>query len=524
MHRRPSRVLGVIIATITVGAALSACAKVIDGQPVTAGSSSGPTSGPPTPGPSSSTPPPEAPNAHLDVQGVAPGTCADIHTTPLDAVCFDQIVQNALSDVEAFWTTEYPKVAGGASLPPLKGGYYSVDGLEVAETGQASPPATNNQCISRSPRFIVDNGAFCPLDDSIAWDRNPAHLFPQLADHYGPFLIGMVFAHEFGHAISDRLGVFNQNLPTIDTESQADCAAGAWAAAAMAGSAPHFPGVTAETVDNALEGYLDGRDGTPNTPQDVSHGNGFDRISAIADGIDKGVTYCYSPDYFSRTFTERPFSDQKDYEQGGNTPLGDVLAPSANNIFVQDLNRFWAAAAQTIGRTWKPVSIQEADHPACAVSGTSEFDYCPSDNTVYYSNTFADEAYNSLPDVSVDSSTGNATLVFNQPGDFALGNLFSIGWGLAVRAQFFGGSMDTRAALIAAACYTGAYSKDVNLAQDDPKAQDKIIVLSPADLDEAVSSMLDLVPDPKAFGARSTTGLDRIQAFVKGYFGGLHAC
>jgi predicted metalloprotease len=467
---------------------------------------------------------PPAPNAHLPVQGLATGTCPDITTTPLDAVCFDTIVQNALSDVMDFWKVEYPKVSNGKALPPIKGGLYSVDGLEVAETGHASPPATDDACIANNPKFIVDNGAFCPADDSIAWDRNPSHLFPQLADHYGPLMVAMVFAHEFGHAISYRLGVFDQNLPTIDTESQADCAAGAWVASALAGEDPHFRGATPETLDNALEGYLDGRDGTPNTPQDVSHGNGFDRLSAIADGIDKGVTYCYSPDYFQRTFTERPFSSQDDYNAGGNTALSEVLKAGPDNIFVKDLNRFWTAAAQSIGKTWKPVSIKEADHPACAVSGTSEFDYCPSDNTVYYSQSFAEHAYNSLPGVQVDNSTGNATLVFNQPADYALGNLFAIGWGLAVRAQFFSGSMDNQAALIAASCYTGAYSKDINLDQKDPAANDKFIVLSPADLDEAVSSMLDLVPDPKAFGARGTTGLDRIQWFVKGYFGGLHAC
>jgi predicted metalloprotease len=424
-----------------------------------------------------------------------------------------------------FWKIEYPKIANGQALPPIQGGFYSVDGLQVQESGQVSAPATGDACVKRSPRSIVDNGSFCPLNDSIAWDRNPNHLFAQLADHYGPFLVALIFAHEFGHAISYRLGVFNKDLPTIDTESQADCAAGAWAAYALAGDAAHFPNANPDTLDNALEGFLDGRDGTPNTPQDVSHGNGFDRLSAIADGIQKGASYCYEDNYFStRTFTERPFTDKRDFNRGGNESLSDVLAPPASNIFVEDLNRFWSTAAQTIGKTWKPVTIQEAAHPPCESSGPSEFDYCPTTNTVYYSDSFAAQAYNSLPAVNVDSSTGDATLVFNQPADFSLGNLFSIGWGLAVRAQFFSGSMDNQAALLAAACYTGAYAKDINLALSDPAAKTKDIILSPSDLDEAVSSMLDLVPDPRAFGARGTTGLERIQSFVTGYFSGLHGC
>ena len=146
-----------------------------------------------------------------------------------------------------------------------------------------------------------------------------------------------------------------------------------------------------------------------------------------------------------------------------NTPFADVVTTVNDNGFIDDLNRFWTNAAQSISKTWKPVSIKEAAHPACAVSGVSEFDYCPSDNKVYFSTTFAEAAYNSLPGVEVDSSTGNATLVFNQPGDFALGNLFAIGFGLAVRAQFFSGTMDDAAALLAASCYSGAYAKDINV-------------------------------------------------------------
>jgi hypothetical protein len=36
--------------------------------------------------------------------------------------------------------------------------------------------------------------------------------------------------------------------------------------------------------------------------------------------------------------------------------------------------------------------------------------------------------------------------------------------------------------------------------------------------------MLNQVGKPTAFGDRGTTGLDRIQAFVKGYRGGLSVC
>ena len=49
-------------------------------------------------------------------------------------------------------------------------------------------------------------------------------------------------------------------------------------------------------------------------------------------------------------------------------------------------------------------------------------------------------------------------------------------------------------------------------------------ILSPPDMDEATAAALDLVDLNTAFGTRGTTGLDRVQAFVKGYSGGLAAC
>jgi predicted metalloprotease len=464
---------------------LNGCARVIDGTPVVA----------------------NAQNANLDVHGDSGGP-------------FDTQVKNALSDVFDFWKVEFPAISGGRPFQPLKGGLWSVDGLKVAQTGNAGP-ASAEACVAHNPSFIVDNGAFCILDDSIAWDRSPQHLFAQLADKYGPLMVALVFAHEVGHAISYRLGVFNQHLPTIDTESQADCAAGAWAAYAMQDKAAHFRDITPAKLDQALEGFLDGRDATPGTPTDVSHGNGFDRLSAVADGIDRGASYCFSSGYFkSRVFTERPYARESDFVSGGNTPIDQVLKAGKNNLFVEDLNRYWTNAAKSIGKTFTPVQIAEAEHPPCLPA--TEFGYCPDDNTVYYNSAFAHEAYYSLPDVKGTGTDGNVVLVSNQPADFALGVLFAIGWGMAVRHQFFDRTLDDRGALEAAICYTGAYAKDINLAEDPTNT--RFILLSPPDLDEATSSMLDQVGKPVAFGARGTSGLDRIQAFVKGYRDGLSGC
>ena len=446
----------------------------------------------------------------------------------------DQSVENALTDVEAFWELNYPKVSGGKALPPIKGGYYSIDGEASYKARAAVGAAKRNECIDKDYEFIINNGAYCELDDSISWDRSPGHLFGQLAKKYGSFVVALIFAHEFGHAVQQRQKIFGPNVPTIDTESQADCAAGAWAASALKGQDPHYRTVTPAELDRALNGFLLGRDPVPDPSRGLteSHGNGFDRLAAIADGEQNGVTYCFSSKYFDRTFTERGYSDSQagvqDRSQNGNESLNKVLDPapikadgSGGGGLQPDLNRFWTAEGKVVHKTFRPVKIAEAAHPPCDQDTTSQFDYCPSTNTVYYSSAFARQAYYSLPDLTENRANGNLTVTDDTASDFALGTLFVVGWGLAVRHQFFGGEMNSKNALLTASCYAGAYSHDIN---DPNNNKGKDLLLSPPDLDEASSSMLNLVGLTKAYGARGTTGLTRIQSFVQGYNGGLSAC
>jgi predicted metalloprotease len=487
-RRRPLVLLAAVTATVAL---LAGCATVIDGTPTVV----------------------LAPNANLNVVG-------DSHSP------FDTLAKNALSDVMAFWQTEYPKISGGRALPPLKGGLYSIDGATVVATGKIPGPAGREGCVAKKPDFIIDNAAFCTVDDSIVWDRDPNHLVGVLTNRYGPLLTALAFAHEFGHALQYRLGIFDQDPLVIDTESQADCAAGAFLAQIVAGRAPHFRSTPVE-LDQALLGYLQVRDSTPASNGDISHGDGFDRLSAIDDGLTKGATFCYSPTYFDRKFTERPFVTDSDYLSGGNEPLSQVLDPNDTSKdpnaggLQPDLNRFWTAAAKLVNRPFTPVSIAQADHPKCGASSTSQFGYCPDDNTVYYSSAFARKAYYSLTDKTIDQNNGNVTLQDNQPADFALGTLFATGWGMAVLHQLFAKTIDGAGALLSAACYVGAYAKDINV---EPSSSSPQFVLSPPDLDEATEAMITLVGSDQAFGTRGTTGFQRIQSFVKGYNQGLAAC
>jgi predicted metalloprotease len=419
---------------------------------------------------------PLAPNSTLPVIG-------DGHTS------FDQLAKNALADVMTFWQTNYPLISGGKPLPPLAGGIYSVVSSAVNSVDRG------NECIAQQPKAIANNAFYCVADDSVAYDRTG--FLPQLAREFGPYFVALVFAHEFGHAIQARLDI---NSPsTIDRESQADCAAGAFTASVLDFKSSHFR-VSAAELDKVLVGYIQLRDpsGTSSTAEG-SHGDGFDRLSALSDGIKNGVTYCYAKDWDNRTFTERPFTTDADYKSGGNEPEAEVLNASPTGGGLQpSLNSFWAAAAKAAGKSWKNVSIAEAAHPPCLAATTSQFNYCPDTNTVYYSQSIADKSY--------------------MYGDYALGTLFAYGWGLAVRHQLFALPMTGNAALLAAGCYAGAYSKSVNVTTTTG------FELSPPDMDEATVAVLTMVGDPLAYGAQETTGLDRIQSFKTGYFGGLNAC
>lgn len=427
---------------------------------------------------------PLAPNASLQVIGDANSS-------------FDTVSKNAISDVETFWRQAYPSVSGGDPLPPLKGGIYSVDDKNLTAAD------AKNGCLEEDPKAIEDNAFYCEIDDSIAYDR--VGFIPALAQRYGPFFVALLFGHEFGHAIQERLGT-SDDQRSIVKETQADCAAGAFTAWVLDLKAPHWR-VSAADLEKVLVGYIQLRDPDPHSATDAgTHGNGFDRISALDTGISKGVTACYGSSWADRQFTERPFVSEGDYTANGNEPEDQVVNPGTQDQggggLQPDLNAYWKAAATSVGKSWSDVKIAEAAHPPCDAASTSEFGYCASDNTVYFSKAIADKAY--------------------AYGDYALGTLFVYGWGLAVRHQLFGRDLTSADALLAAGCYAGAYSSSINV--ETPTDPTRTFTLSPSDMDEGTAAVLTMVGDPLAYGDRGTTALQRIDSFVKGYFGNLAAC
>ena len=276
-----------------------------------------------------------------------------------------------------------------------------------------------------------------------------------------------------------RLGIADKER-SIVRESQADCAAGAFTASVLAYQAPHLR-VTSDQLDQILTGYIQLRDPVSHAATDPgTHGTGFDRLSSFSDGIEKGVKFCFASAYAKRRFTQRPFVSDSDAQTGGNVPLEQVLDPTpSHDGLLPNLNAFWRAKAKSIGKSWSDVAVVEADHPEMRRDGAERASVIARTTTrVYYSHKIATSAYSF--------------------GDYALGTMFTYGWGLAVRHQLFQRSLDDKPALLAASCYSGAYAKSVNVDNANGFA------LSPPDMDEAATAVMTLsaIKRPLAIVAR----------------------
>src|SRR5437763_15458091 len=112
MRNRAVRLLALVLTSLLA----AGCASVLIGNPNTR----------------------SAPNAHIKVHGDS-------------GDAFDTTVKNSLSDIIAFWRANYPKVSNGKRFPPLKGGFYSVDGETVLRTRQAPPAVAKEACLAKQP-------------------------------------------------------------------------------------------------------------------------------------------------------------------------------------------------------------------------------------------------------------------------------------------------------------------------------------------------------------------------------------
>ncbi|WP_236029880.1 neutral zinc metallopeptidase [Paractinoplanes lichenicola] len=393
-------------------------------------------------------------------------------------------VTAALTDVERFWTAQFGSVAGGDKFTKVQGGYFPYSQADP-------PPACGGQQASYEP-----NAFYCPPDDFIAWDAQ--QLIPQLEDDYGPLLVGVVMAHEYGHAIQTRLGDTEQ--PTVVLEQQADCYAGAWLAEVLAGKSTAFKDVTPAQLDDAVAGVLTLRD-QPGTPAQAegAHGNAFDRVRALQDGVEEGVTTCAGYNARNLPVTEVPFTSREDAATGGNLPYDQAVSALAD-----DAQEYWQRAYPSLaGAQWADLAVQPfraGNPPGCPqpdASAEGRAFYCRDGDFVAF-----------------DSSELGPAL-HQRIGDYAIGMLMGDLFARAAQDRR-GESTRSEQGQLTVDCLAGSWTNDILR-----RERGASLTLSPGDLDEAVTALL-------AFG-RATEGggptaFDRIAAYREGVLKGLRAC
>jgi hypothetical protein len=98
---------------------------------------------------------------------------------------------------------------------PIVNGPYYVSRGDVPTCGAPLDPAG-----------YQGNAFYCGFEDTVQWDAEG--LMAPLYEQFGDFTVALVLAHEWGHAIQERFGFDDSTNPTIVSELQADCLAGAW--------------------------------------------------------------------------------------------------------------------------------------------------------------------------------------------------------------------------------------------------------------------------------------------------------
>jgi predicted metalloprotease len=395
------------------------------------------------------------------------------------------VVTKSLKDVERFWAGAYPAISGGRRFQPVRGGYHPY-------TKTDPPPSCGGQ-----PGVYQENAFFCPSGDFIAWDAQV--LIPQLQAQFGPLLVGVVFAHEYGHSVQTQLG--RTGAPTVVLEQQADCFAGAWLADVMAGHSSAFGKPTPVQLDNTVAGLLMLRDqpGTSATDEQA-HGNAFDRIRALQDGVVDGPKKCAGYTAGNLPVTEVPFVNSGDAASGGNLPYDQALQQLS-----RDAQSYWARTfPQLTGQKWTSLRVQAFDPkspPACArpdMTAQGSAFYCPDGDFIAFDGTQL------------------APQLYDRIGDNAVGMLLGDLFARAVQDRR-GVDTQDRAGQLSVDCLAGTWTHDLLVRPGDSKD----LRLSAGDLDEAVSALLSL---GRAGEKSGTTAFDRIVAFRNGVLGGLAGC
>ncbi len=505
--RRPVRSLIVAAGMLLITACGSTSAGISAGRSEAAGG--GVESTPPT---TDSVPDTSTGSTDVPTTTAAPVTSTTVDTSGIVAPIdygdnkepqpYDAFLEAALTDIQLWWSDVYPQVYG-TPYQPLEGGIYAARPARTTPIPGCGSPTSSYEDVAQGVAF------YCSLGDFIAYDDDTNGFIRLLTDQYGPSLIGVVMAHEFGHGISWRSGFFDLDRPTVAGEQQADCFAGAWASHVSRGESDMLQ-FTDEDVRGGLSAMIIIRDQVgSDTLAPGGHGTGFDRVGAFQEGFIAGPARC--ADYVNNPppLIPQQFLDETDLMNEGNAPYGDGDG-EIYSLVIDALTTFWGdlLTANNISFTAPqvvPFDASSGTLPPCEGVPESSYDdsafFCPSTGQILFDEPWAFNLYDSI-------------------GDFAIGYVIGNAWADAVQTTL-GSVLTGEPRALRNDCLSGVWTQWLIPPTDGSVVDHPVI--SAGDLDEVVVTAIQ-VGDESADTNAMGSAFEKIDNYRAGVLGGLAAC
>jgi len=388
---------------------------------------------------------------------------------------YDAYLAGALHDIQVWWASEFPRLYG-KPYRELAGGIYAAYPERTTAIPGCGTPQSTYQDVS-------DFGAFyCSIGDFMAYDDGEQGVLYQLAEEYGPSILAVVMAHEFGHAIQERADTLDRPIETVLSEQQADCFSGAWSRRAWNGEASGLPFGDAD-VRTGLTALVSVRDpaGT-SVYEDGGHGSAFDRIGAYQHGFIGGVDACVGLLDQPLPLLPNKFRQSLDAAQNGNAQFG-YADNQIMGLVQSDLISFWPDELTALGRTAPPlIQLRPVDPNVENCGSTDLVDlgamYCAATGEVLFNELRARDLYDRF-------------------GDFAVGYVIGHAWADGIQAAE-GLTLGGEAEALVSDCLVGAWVSSAIGAPDDylgptttsPTHPGRTLLVSPGDLDEAIQTDL----------------------------------
>lgn len=404
----------------------------------------------------------------------------------------DQLVMNAIEDIQTYWGGEFSK--------DFEGDFVKVTQLV---SWSAKAPRSQEVQFCQESTYRLVNAAYCSLDHSIGWDR--AVLLPAVQDSFGKMSVVTVLAHEYGHAIQSIAKIVGRKTPTIVKEQQADCFAGAFIRYVAEGKSKHFTINTSDGLNAVLAATVAIRDDNPEDPESV-HGSAFERVTATQIGFTDGAKGCKAID---TNEIER---------RRGNLPqtFGNDGTKGESDVARSNLDELTKAMAAIMPISKEPEYTYDGAKLNCRNGkDTVPVTYCPATNTI-------GTDLPALHDRGVSNSDEQDGLPVKVTGDFTAYVVFISRYALAVQ-QNAGQKLKGAKTALRAACLAGVITG--KLADPNRSKTNGDIGLSPGDLDEAVSGLLtDGLAASDTDGNTVPSGFSRVDAFRAGVLGNQNTC